>query len=89
MRRSQGDRQSGEYEPYDERILGSGEFVESLWRETESRKMQISKITLDDIIQKAARLFGVDVELLRQRNRLKDLVDVRAIICYLAVRGDC
>lgn len=86
LRRSQGDRQSGEYESYDERILGSGEFVESLWRETESREMQIPKITLDDIIQKAARLFGVDVELLRQRNRLKDLVDVRAIICYLAVR---
>ena len=29
---------------------------------------------------------GVTVDLLRQRNRVKDLVDARGVICYLAVR---
>jgi REP element-mobilizing transposase RayT len=86
LRRSQGDRQSGDYEAYDDRILGSGEFVENLWRETESREIQNPKMSLEGIIQRAAEGSGVDVELLRQRNRVKELVEVRAIICYLAVR---
>jgi REP element-mobilizing transposase RayT len=46
LRRSQGVRNLGEYEAYDERILGSGEFVESLWRETEFSEIQVSKISL-------------------------------------------
>ncbi|SRR6266568_555481 len=86
LRRSQGVRNMGEYEAYDERILGSGEFVESLWRETESSEVQIPKITLDEMMQRAADTLQVKVELLRQKNRTKELTDVRAAICYLAVR---
>ena len=86
LRRSQGVRTMGEYEAYDERILGSGEFVESLWRETESSEVQIPKITLDEMMQRAADTLQVKVELLRQKNRTKELADVRAAICYLAVR---
>lgn len=86
LRRSQGVRNLGEYEAYDERILGSGEFVESLWRETESSEIHAPKITLAEMMQRAAETMGVKVELLRQRNRTKELADVRAAICYLAVR---
>ena len=86
LRRSQGVRRSGEYEAYDERILGSGEFVESLWRETESSEIIVPKISLDEIILKSAEMLGCEVELLRQRNRIKELADMRAAICYLAVR---
>ena len=86
LRRSQGVRNLGEYEAYDERILGSGEFVESLWRETESREIHVPKITLDEMIQRTADALKVKVELLRQKNRSKELADVRAAICYLAVR---
>jgi len=76
----------GEYEVYDERILGSGEFVERLWREAESNEVQIPKITLDEMMQRAADTLQVKVELLRQKNRTKELADARAAICYLAVR---
>ena len=86
LRRSQGVRNLGEYEAYDERILGSGEFVESLWRETEFSGIQVSKISLEEIMQRAADMLKVKVELLRQKNRTKELADVRAAICYLAVR---
>lgn len=86
LRRSQGVRNVGEYEAYDERILGSGEFVENLWRETESSEIRILKMTLSAIIQRAAETLGVNAEMLRQRNRVKKLVDARAAICYLAVR---
>ena len=86
LRRSQGVRNFGEYEAYDERILGSGEFVESLWRETEPSEIHAPKISLDEIMQKAAEVLGHKVELLRQRNRIIELADMRAAICWLAVR---
>ncbi len=86
LRRSQGARNMGEYEAYDERILGSGEFVESLWRETESSEIHVPKISLDEMMQRAADMLKVKVELLRQKNRTKELADARAAICYLAVR---
>lgn len=86
LRRSQGARSMGEYEAYDERILGSGEFVESLWREAESCEIHGSNISLDEMMQRAADTLQVKVELLRQKNRTKELADVRAAICYLAVR---
>jgi len=86
LRRSQGVRNMGEYEAYDERILGSGEFVENLWRETESSEIHVPKVSLDEMMQRAADTLQVKVELLRQKNRSKELADVRAAICYLAVR---
>lgn len=86
LRRSQGARSMGEYEAYDERILGSGEFVESLWCEAESIEIHGMKISLDEMMKRAAAMLQVKVELLRQKNRAKELADVRAAICYLAVR---
>ena len=86
LRRSQGARSKGEYEAYDERILGSGEFVESLWCEAESIEIHGPKISLDEMMKRAAAMLQVKVELLRQKNRTKELADVRAAICYLAVR---
>jgi len=39
------------YKAYDERILGSGEIEESLWRETESDEIHVPKISLDEMMQ--------------------------------------
>jgi len=86
LRRSQGVRNLGEYKAYDDRILGSAEFVERLWRETENNEVVVPQISIDGMMQRAAGMLGVTVELLRQRNRAKELVEVRAAICYLAVR---
>jgi REP element-mobilizing transposase RayT len=86
LRRSQGIRNSGERDAYDERILGNGEFVKSLWRETETYEVPVPKISIEGILQRAAEMLDVKVELLRQRNRIKELVDMRAAVCYLAVR---
>lgn len=86
LHRSQGVQRSGEYEAYDERILGNGEFVESLWREADANEFYVPKMTLDGIIQRTAEALGIKMELLRQRNRIKELVDARTAICYLAVR---
>lgn len=86
LRRSQGVLTTGEYEAYDARILGSGEFVESLWRDTDSLGIPVTKMSLEKLIQSIAEAFGVNVEQLRQKSRVKELVDARAAICYMAVR---
>ena len=51
LRRVQGVRNSGEYEAYGERILGSGEIEKSLWWETESDEIHVPKISLDEIMK--------------------------------------
>jgi putative transposase len=86
LHRSQGVMRSGEYEAYDERILGNGDFVESLWRDTNTNEIHVPKMTLDGIIQRIVEMLGIKLDLLRQRNRIKELVDARAVTCYLAVR---
>lgn len=86
LRRSQGDHRSGEFEAYDARVLGSGDFVESLWLETESAEIAVPNISLGGIVQRAAEMLGVKVDLLCQRTRVKELVDAKAAICYLSVR---
>jgi chromosomal replication initiation ATPase DnaA len=57
-----------------------------MWRETESSEIKVSKISLKEMMQRAADMLQVKVDLLRQKNRTKELADVRAAICYLAVR---
>ena len=39
------------YNTCDEKILGSGEIEESLWRETESYEIHVPKISLDEIMK--------------------------------------
>ena len=86
LRRSLEASQPSDFQAFDERILGSGEFVESLWREIEPRESAGAGMSLVEIIQGTAEVFGVRVELLRQRSRIKELAEARAVICYLAVR---
>lgn len=86
LRRSLGASRTSDYEAFDERILGSGDFVESLWREAEPSEISGPRMTLAGIIQGTAEVLGIKSELLRQRNRVKELAEARAVICYLAVR---
>lgn len=73
-------------QPYDDRILGSGEFVEALWKESAQGEDSLPRLSLEELTERVARAYSVaPVELLRQR-RLTNLSDARAAICYLAVR---
>ena len=73
-------------EEFDERILGSGEFVERLRRE-EVRSNGISaRIPVDELVERVARAFGIEAEDLRRRKRSREVVDARSMICYFVVR---
>lgn len=73
-------------EPYDERVLGSGEFVEELRgrRELELKFPKIMEI--EEIVAKVCRHFGIDPQELRLNVRAARIADARSVICYLAVR---
>jgi putative transposase len=71
---------------YDERVLGSGKFVERLRKENELSGRLPAILPLPALIEGVASLLGIRPEALRQRNRVKRLSDARSIISYVAVR---
>lgn len=71
---------------YDERVLGSGEFVEQLRQEKELSDRLPMVMPLKELIAGIANFFGIKSETLKQRNRSKQLSDARSVICYFAVR---
>ena len=73
-------------EPYDERILGSGEFVEELRMRREFESKFPRAMEIKEIIAQVCRHFGIDPEELRLKTRAARITDVRSVVCFLAVR---
>ena len=85
LKRSQGERESNEYESFDERILGSGAFVDELKLEVTLRDKMKSTITLTrllDIVSVALRLDG---DCVRRPSKRRAPAAARGIICHLAI----
>jgi putative transposase len=78
---------SQDREAYDERVLGSGEFVEHLWQETERLPIRDASLPLDEIIARVAATFSLDTTVLYGGSKRKEVADARAVLCYLATRG--
>ena len=78
-----------EREEGDERILGSGDFVnEALRRAGEDKeKRPGTKIALSDLIEKVASQLDLKAEAIISSNRRREISDARAIISCLAVTG--
>ncbi len=85
-RRSLEANISGSDEAFDERILGSGEFVQRIGKESELSIRPQGRMSLAKLVGFVAREFGIREGDLKQRNREKRLADARGAICYLAVR---
>jgi putative transposase len=78
---------SRDCEAYDERVLGSGDFVERLWQETERLPVRDASLPLDDIIARVAAAFSLDAAVLCGGSKRKEVADARAVLCYLATRS--
>jgi REP element-mobilizing transposase RayT len=76
---------SEEYEAYDERILGSGSFVERLHQETQASGVAPRTVLLEEIIQSIAHIYSIEPASIRQGNKRKDLSTARGVLCYIAV----
>ncbi|TWJ32955.1 REP element-mobilizing transposase RayT [Geobacter argillaceus] len=84
LRRSRNLSGSEEYEAYDERILGSGAFVERLQQEPQT-SAKTGSVSLEVIIRSIAHLFSIEPVSLRQGGKRKELSDARGALCYIAV----
>ena len=71
---------------YDDRILGSGDFVEQLRQEKGLSEKLEACLPLDQLIEKVAEVSGIDREIFCERRRGAGLSEAKSIICYFATR---
>jgi REP element-mobilizing transposase RayT len=79
-----GCEESQEFQIFDERILGSGDFVETV---TGCCKKQSKNapLALPELLRKVSEAIGVDVERVKKIGKERILARARAVFCYLAV----
>jgi REP-associated tyrosine transposase len=87
LRRSQGDVASTEdIESFDERVLGSGAFVESLRQQEELRDKLAPAMSLSQLIERVGALLNVSPEAICRPSKARAPAQARGLVCYLAVR---
>lgn len=74
------------FEAYDERILGSGDFVEQLWKESGAVETPEFVMPFAELAGEIARIFDVELAALLQGSRRKELIDARGALCFIATR---
>jgi hypothetical protein len=73
-------------EIYDERVLGSGSFVEQLRQEQDLREKLLANMKLPELMQRVESFYGLQSGRLKERSRNKDVVTARDVFCHIAVR---
>lgn len=73
-------------EPFDDRILGSGDYIEELRARQELATEITTSVDIRALIGKVCERFAVDPEALLRKTRAAGIAEVRSIICCLAVR---
>jgi chromosomal replication initiation ATPase DnaA len=68
---------------YDERILGDGDFVESVLRRREKEPWE-KKVSLDEVLGVVREKTGVGEKEIRSRSQVRKVVKALALYCYLA-----
>jgi REP element-mobilizing transposase RayT len=72
--------------PYDDRILGSGDFIEELSTRRGLAPEFSANIGIRELIGKVCNRFAIAPDALRLRTRAAGIAEVRSIVCSLAVR---
>ncbi len=86
LRRSCNNQLAGEPQAFDERILGSGDFVEKLSEEHALQGKLTTRIPLDDLAKRVAEHCGIHADDFFSRSRNRQCINARDIYCYIAVR---
>ncbi|MBM4333822.1 MAG: transposase [Deltaproteobacteria bacterium] len=71
-----------EKEGFDDRILGSGDFVESVLKDADSKKVE--KVSLEEVMGHVIEKTGVRAGDIFSRSQVRQEVKARALYCYLA-----
>jgi REP element-mobilizing transposase RayT len=85
LKRSQGERQNHEYESFDERVLGGGDFVDSLKEDFTLREKMKRVVTLTQLLAVVAAALKLDPDLVRKPSKSRAPAAARGIICHLAI----
>ena len=85
LKRSQGEREKSEYESFDERVLGGGDFVDSLKQESALRDKMKTGISLSRLLERVSVSVMLDPDLVRKPSKSRGPAAARGIICYLAI----
>jgi putative transposase len=74
-------------EKYDQRILGSGDFVSATLQQSEKflEKKYRPKRSIEDLIEFVAKQLALSPELICSGSRKKEISEARALVAYLAV----
>ncbi len=75
----------GDREAYDERVLGSGAFVEELWRREELRDVVRPPLTLGKVVERVARRYGLEAARVLRRSTDRRVSDARGLVCHVGV----
>jgi REP element-mobilizing transposase RayT len=75
-----------EWGNFDERILGSGDFVDSLQQHELLREKIASPISLPELVNRVAVLFNLPAEAVQRHGKAKPVSEARGIVTYLAIR---
>ena len=75
----------------DERILGSGEFIEEVMSQAEKRleetlRLKARKIELGTLASRVSRSEGIDWDMVRSGSRAVEVVKTRRLFCQLAIK---
>lgn len=71
---------------YDDRILGSSEFVEQLKQKHDVSEKLECRMPLTQLVTLVAKVSDIEPEALRQRCRGTKISEAKSVICYLAAR---
>jgi REP element-mobilizing transposase RayT len=87
LKRSQPDcMENREIAAFDERILGSGGFVEMVTHGTNAGESKKPRLTLDELLAGVCTVTGVAAERLQCSGKERAVARAKAIFCCLAVR---
>ena len=86
LRRSRKLTATEELQAYDERVLGSGDFVEGLRRKKQLADRLPAGMSIGQLMRRVAEEFGMKVKDIKRRGKNKVLADARAVVSYFAVR---
>lgn len=85
-KRSCGNQCSKEPQAFDERILGSGNFVQKLSKNKLLEGKLATRLDLDTLARRVAKHFKITPEKLTVRTRDQERINARDLYCYIAVR---
>jgi hypothetical protein len=85
LKRSRDERQDHEYESFDGRVLGGGDFVDSLKVDFKLRDKMKRVITLTQLLAIVSAALTLDPDLVRKPSKSRAPAAARGIMCHLAI----